>query len=187
MHLLLAAALVTVRIYNYAGVPAQDLAAAEQTANQIFAAAGIPVTWIDCSTPLRPTGRTCTEPLAQSGEFVLRLASSSGRVEKGHVALGSSLIDKDAATGVLITLEPHLIWTAATQADADPAEVFGRAIAHEVGHLLLGMPRHAGSGLMRAIWSQEELRQNRRADWLFSADEIAVMHRTLARALRAER
>ena len=73
----------------------------------------------------------------------------------------------------------------ASQADASPSLVLGRAIAHELGHLLIGTPRHSSRGLMRALWSQEELRGDRAADWRFSADESALMKRTLAKAISA--
>ena len=37
-----------------------------------------------------------------------------------------------------------------------PARVLGRAVAHEIGHYLLG-PSHSGHGLMRAVHSLDEL------------------------------
>ena len=86
---------------------------------------------------------------------------------------------------MLITIDPRLVDVVASQADASPSVVLGRAIAHELGHLLIGTPRHSSRGLMRALWSQEELRGDRAGDWRFSADESALMKRTLAKAIRA--
>jgi hypothetical protein len=53
----------------------------------------------------------------------------------------------------------------------DAPELLGRAIAHEIGHLLLRAPGHAQSGLMRPLWTDEELSQNRPGDWTFSEAE----------------
>ncbi len=51
------------------------------------------------------------------------------------------------------------------------SRLLGRAIAHEVGHLLLPGGRHSPSGLMRAPWVYEELMENRREDWVFSPQD----------------
>jgi hypothetical protein len=73
----------------------------------------------------------------------------------------------------------------AAEANADPAAILGRAIAHELGHLLIGTPVHSPHGLMRALWSQTELRRNRSDDWVFSADQADLMRRSAARSARA--
>ena len=51
---------------------------------------------------------------------------------------------------------------------ADVATLLGRAIAHELGHLLLGTPQHGRFGVMRAIWSSQMVRNSRPAEWRFS-------------------
>ena len=73
----------------------------------------------------------------------------------------------------------------ASHASTDFSAVLGRAIAHEVGHVLIGSSSHARSGLMRALWSQKELRENNPADWLFSPREISAMRHGLAIRNRA--
>ena len=47
----------------------------------------------------------------------------------------------------------------ARQAGVDPGMLLGRAVAHEIGHLILGTTKHAKSGLMRATWKTDELRR----------------------------
>ena len=61
----------------------------------------------------------------------------------------------------------------------------GNVISHEAGHLLIGMAGHSGGGLMRALWTQRELRRNEAADWKFSSDQAELMRRGLARGVRA--
>jgi hypothetical protein len=63
----------------------------------------------------------------------------------------------------------------ARRAGADAATVLGRAIAHEIGHLLLNSNAHPESGLMRAAWSQRELRGSAPAHWQFLEPEIQKM------------
>jgi hypothetical protein len=63
------------------------------------------------------------------------------------------------------------------------ATLLGRAIAHEIGHLLLGSAEHPRLGLMRALWSHDELRGRKPAHWGFSAREAAQMRQTRLRAV----
>jgi hypothetical protein len=53
--------------------------------------------------------------------------------------------------------------------------LLGRAIAHEIGHLLLGTASHACAGLMRARWLTGELQRDWPLDWVLSVPEGARM------------
>ena len=184
-HALVLAAIVMIRTYNYAQLPADELARARDTAARTFAKAGITLQWVDCWVPQTPIGgaASCTEPLREGSEFVLRLMPSSERrirnASRG-IALGSSLIDHDARSGALMSVDPTLVSALAHTAGTDFATLLGRAIAHEAGHLLLGHVRHSRNGLMRALWSQDELRGVRPADWSFTRAEAAEMRQGLA-------
>ena len=181
---LLAAALLTIRIYNYAGVPPAELAAARANADRIFQDAGMSLNWVNCRVPNSMEGDACSGPLHDGAEFVLRLQTASAQSIPSRVSLGSSLIDTRSGGGVLMTIDPRLVGAVAAQAEADPSLVLGRAIAHELGHLLIGTTRHSTHGLMRALWSQRELRGNMAADWRFSADQAELMRWALAKSHR---
>ena len=184
VHQLLAAAIVTIRIYNYAAVPSERIDAARAAADGIFQDAAISLQWIDCRVPGVVAGTACFGPLAET-EFVLRLLESFDPNTSRHLALGSSLLDTDARSGVLITIDPGRTTAVAGQAGMDPSLLLGRAIAHELGHMLMGTSEHARAGLMRALWSQRELRQNHSTDWCFSSREVRDIRRGLAARIRA--
>jgi hypothetical protein len=76
---------------------------------------------------------------------------------------------------VLATIYVDRVMLLAVLTGADAATLLGRAIAHEMGHLLLATNAHATHGLMRAVWSGEELRSERGSDWIFTKEEIAVI------------
>jgi len=65
----------------------------------------------------------------------------------------------------------------AHEAGTDSRVLLGRAIAHELGHLLLATTTHGPVGLMRAYWSQEEVRRGQPRDWSFAPTELAAMRR----------
>jgi hypothetical protein len=200
-HALLLAAMVVIRSYNYAQVPSDELAQARATADRTFQQAGISLQWIDCWVPEdrpssivdRPSSivdrpSKCTEPLRDGSDFVLRLMAPvvAEASESLHtVSMGSSLIDHSSGIGALTTVDPERVMSIARGAGTDYSTLLGRAIAHEIGHLLLGHSRHSQSGLMRAIWTQEEIRSIRPAGWRFSTAEAAQMRQGLAARARA--
>ena len=97
------------------------------------------------------------------------------------VPMGSSLVGAGAAgMPVFSTVHPDRVTVVADAARVDRRVVLGRAIAHEIGHLLLNTSRHADHGLMRAIWSPRELRRNVDADWKFLNQESETMVAALA-------
>jgi hypothetical protein len=177
MMTLISALQIVVRLYDVAGVSPVDLHQATRTSDAIFAKAGIEAMWREC-------GAGCdTAPAA--AEVLVRIARGGSR--SGPEPLGYSLVDGAARGGVLATLYADRIRELAARVGIDDGVLLGRAMAHEIGHMLLGTSAHARSGLMRAQWSARELEDDRAIDWLFSNGEASTMRRTiLARSHDAE-
>ena len=183
-------AVVTVRTYDYTQMPDGVLARARETTNAIFEGAGISIHWIDCRVPTRD-GAACTETFQPGRQLMLRLVESpiddvrQGARAARTLPLGNSLLDHEARRGVLMTVDASPIRAIAEQASTEVSTVLGRAIAHEIGHLLLGTSDHPSQGLMRARWLQDELRGVRPARWTFSRHESAQMRLGLSVMARA--
>jgi hypothetical protein len=97
-----------------------------------------------------------------------------GQPSKVGDPLGAAVIDVGYAS--LFATE---VGKQAGQFGVTPATLMGYAMAHEIGHLLLG-EKHAASGLMRAVWSKEEYR-NMAQRWLgFSETERRALYEALA-------
>ena len=58
-------------------------------------------------------------------------------------------------------------------------DLLGRAMVHEIGHMLIGTPAHSRFGLMRAVWASSELRRGMPLDWVFSPKEGSELRRRL--------
>jgi len=174
---------ITIRTYNYARVDTELLASARVAAGQPLERAGISLQWVECRVPQGVTGAPCTEPLRER-DLMLRLTEQNSeipvRMGRRVVSLGSSMLDREHRSGVLMTIDLLPVRTIAQQTAASLFTLLGRAIAHEIGHLLLGTSEHPRTGLMRARWSHDELRGARPASWEFSAREAADMRRGLA-------
>ena len=164
-----------------------DSVDAMRTARRIASAAlehvDIQVAWVECGLPAAPgqtAADTCSQPL-RSNELVVRVVSG-GAVDGGRHgdALGFAFVDVHAGGGSLATVYANRVENMAQLSGVDAAELLGRAMAHEIGHLLLGTNQHARHGLMRASWSGADLRRGRGAHWLFAGKEGEVMRRRIA-------
>ena len=174
-----ARAAVAIRTYDYAAVSTEQLAAARLEAARIFERAGISLEWIECRVPGRMDGAACTEPLLVGRDLMLRLVDRQPARGERIVALGESMLDREHRSGVLMTIDVFPVRAIAEQAFTAVPTLLGRAIAHEIGHLLLGSAAHPPSGLMRALWSRDELRGLKPAHWGFSAREAAQMRQAV--------
>jgi hypothetical protein len=82
-------------------------------------------------------------------------------------------------TGVLATVYVDRVLDLARHLDIDHRTLLGRTIAHEIGHLLLATNTHGTSGLMREVWSPEELLASRSDDWILHPFEVAAIRQRL--------
>jgi hypothetical protein len=167
---------LTVRTFNNYGVSADDLLVARTHADAIFRDADINLTWVDCwfrdKEPANAS-RQCHQPLA-SNEITLRLHATNP-AETRFVSMGFSLVSVEDGAPFLSTVFVDRVVLVAKSANTDFRMLLGRAIAHEIGHLLLNTNVHAERGLMRADWSRGELRNNQDADWTFRRGESVTM------------
>ena len=177
---------VIVRLFNNFGVPQDSLTMALNEARVVFLDADVEIVWRDCSQGPDPLSASCRDVPA-SNEVLLRLvASPTPLLSPQSVSLGSSLVDLEGARGVLATVFPDRVRLVARVAAVDERRVLGHVIAHEIGHLLLGVGTHAERGLMRGFWSRRSLQQPIAADWRFSEGESASMRSGLLARLLTE-
>ncbi len=161
-----------VRIYDSTGVTPQERARALTRAGEILARVEIDTAWLECPAHGTGTWRSACDAPPVAGELVVRLVHASPLADRTHPrALGYSLLDVHSGQGTLATVFINRIAALSQKAHIDRTVVLGRAIAHEIGHLLLGSNAHGGSGLMREIWTFDEVRRDRAEDWQFTRTE----------------
>lgn len=173
---------LAIRTYNNYGVAADDLRAARMHVDGIFRDAGIVLSWLDCWYRDKEPAETpaqCRQPLG-ANELTLRLQAPNPRSGTRYVSMGFSLVNLGEGVPFLATVYVDLVASISRSATIDFRLLLGRAIAHEIGHLLLDTSRHTDHGLMRAGWSRAELQKNNAADWAFRDTEIATMQRAAA-------
>jgi len=160
---------LAVRIYDAYGVSTESLARARTTVDRILKDAGVTVEWPRCPCPT-PLGR---------GELVVRILPASPVIEPG--SLGFSYVDVGRRAGTLATVFADRIHALAVIAAVDEDELLGRAMAHELVHLLLGTRDHQHRGLMRGQWTASDLSRQGPLDWLLLPAELTSIRRSVAR------
>jgi hypothetical protein len=93
------------------------------------------------------------------------------RINQAPIWIDFSAIDKTLASltmGQLLSMLGHQGLSA-----EDMGRAFGRVLAHEIGHVLLGMPNHRPDGLMRSTFEAAEL--VRRVRWQYRLSEGDVV------------
>jgi hypothetical protein len=164
-------------VYDSAGVTPRDRTAALKTAGAILSRADLDATWIVCTPARDGKPQPGCDAAPASHELVVRLTYSSPTSEDGNSrAFGYTLIDSSSSTGTLSTVFVDRVDWLASTGKAARADVLGRAIAHEIGHQILGSNDHSGRGLMRETWTAEEITRNRPEDWQFSSAQRAALH-----------
>ena len=171
---------VRVLVYNYTNLPAAELRIAKERAGRILTEAGIEVFWIDkgsenADNPSQPGGSI---DLDQVNYFV-RILPKSREVLKTS-ALGEALPCKKEMGGCYANLFLNRVQERAEFGRIGIEEVLGHAIAHELGHLLMGFNSHYSNGIMRAQWGPEELKQAARGDLLFTPEQVQRIYRNIA-------
>ena len=160
---------LVVRIYDNTGVTATERSRAITRADSILDRADVDVEWLDC--PSRKSGKAAAacDTAPSRGELVIRLVNAPASDSYGakRQALGYSLIDSATGVGTMATVFVDRVSRLAHNARADRSTILGRAIAHEIGHLILASNAHADSGIMRETWTAQQLTSSRPEDWLF--------------------
>jgi hypothetical protein len=170
-----AAVPIIVRVYVGYSVTSGTLATASTAAADVFDAAGVVATWRVCG--MGAASAVCSE-VPGPREVSVRLVGAGPQAAPG--SLGFAFVDVEQHAGSLATIFMDRVERLARMSGIEQGTLLGRAMAHEVSHLLLGTSRHAETGLMRAVWSEGELRRDRRSDWRLSKQDSEQLRQAAA-------
>jgi hypothetical protein len=187
MAVLPLALLVTIRLYDSSGMPAADLQAAMLTANAALRTGQVAAAWVVCPPPgaaPAPNSSGCTG-LPHESDLLVRIVRAPDAFISADT-LGFAAVDTTAGRGSLATVFADRIVRLAARSRIDAATLVGYAIAHEIGHLLLGTDAHAPRGLMRAAWTLPEMTRRLPTDWRFSRSDAAQLVGAAERSERAQ-
>ena len=136
---------IVIHLTNIAGVPATVMRDAQQQVIEMFRDAGVDVRW---------SADGCSRRDAGAVRLTL-LPYETGALQRDHRAiLGAAMPSSDGIGTAWVFY--NRVEREADRHGVAIAPVLASAIAHEIGHLLQGMPAHSQRGLMRAAWSHAD-------------------------------
>jgi hypothetical protein len=169
---------ITVRVYNYTQAPPTTLARAEREAGRIFGDAGLKVLWLDCMPGSSTQQDPCQEAI-ETADIRLRILLAPVRNNLQDSVFGFAI----APALATVYYESALGFAKYDQAEFEAPIVLGCAIAHEIGHLLLGPNRHSVSGIMRARWDRRNIREELQGAMLFTPQQARLMQAEMQRRI----
>jgi hypothetical protein len=163
---------LTVRVYRTASVPLALTERALAEAGAVLRSGIVDVTWRNC-TGLHSSPACAVPPGPAELLLVVRRRAPC---QDPPATLGEALVARARdGRGVLATVYVECVEWLATAGRTDVAVLFGRVVAHELGHLMMRTSAHARRGLMRPNWTPDEVRRNLATDWAFTASDVAEM------------
>jgi len=170
---------IRIRVDDYAHVSPEILNGAQREAARILAKAGLRAEWLDCSLKNESAADPCSEPL-QPTEIVLRLISEAKNNKYQDSVFGFAVVPLVASAYVNYAVR---------SAQRDNAEfeipvILGSVIAHEIGHLLLGLNSHSESGIMQKQWERHQIRQALTGNLLFTIEQGRSMQAEIRKRAR---
>jgi hypothetical protein len=151
---------LTLRVYNYAHLDSGLLTSAEKIATSILKNAAEATVWVECPLSSADFERYpgCQQEM-QTTDFVIRLltASMASKAPVSNEPLGFAQHCPDSERGCVANIFYTKVDELTSLKGGGSARILGHAMAHELGHLLLGENAHSRSGVMRGVWSREDL------------------------------
>lgn len=167
-----------VSIFNSSPISPATIGRAESEAGRVLRDAGVEVIWLDC---FQDAQHKAPPGLCSEASFPSHLHLGILRVSRGLKAstLGISF-SAENGHGCYADLFYEPIQQLQEETHASSSVILGHAMAHELGHLLLGTNSHSPSGLMRAHWTQEDLDKASKGNLRFSREQSLRITNLLA-------
>jgi len=175
-----AALTVIIHVTDNAKLSLPELAGAQAHATAAYRAAGFDIVW--SSAPWKPQ----VGPRADLQSIDVRLviiAPDMGEKTRREEHLGDSVLGiaisgaSEARGRVAYVFYDRIVHVAMAH-QAPVARGLGHVMAHEVGHVLMGVNGHAGEGLMRANWNPRQDRPQ-----TFTRNQVRQIRRRFMAAL----
>ncbi len=188
-----------IHVRNYAEPGAKELAEAELFAAGVFRQAGIATRWVEdgdasdastLSSAVENLNNHCNIYVAIQSQMMtdrltvpnnaMGLAPGSGPDRKLVYVFYDRA--KDLARRQVADKVRGLV-----AVRAGISQILGEMIAHEIGHVLLNLPSHTDTGIMRGYWDLKDLQLVAYGSLLFTEQQAEVIQVEVARRSRGQR
>ena len=163
---------IRVHVDNYSQASPTTLSGAEREAGRILGEAGLRIVWLNClvgSSPSVPHN-PCQGPL-EPADIVLRIIPEPAKNTFQDSVFGFAVVPLVASVYYDYAVRSAKI----DAADFEVPILLGCVVAHEIGHLLLGMNSHSGSGIMQRRWERKQIRQAMTGTLRFTPEQAKLI------------
>lgn len=186
---------VTIHVYNYAGVDSRTLADTEKVTKEVFRKSGVEIRWVAALGPSEESLDDHVDSVASSlSNIQLSILSRvmSDRLQLAGKVMGVTPGDGGDGQHIYVLYHNVEVFSQSAQARffGDPkylgvtrASILGHVIAHEMGHALLNTDKHTDTGIMRAIWDMDDLFDGGRGRLVFTSNQTEVIRTEVARRM----
>ena len=165
-----------VSLFNSSPFSPSTIERAEGEAGRVLRDVGVEIIWLNC--PEDAQHEASLGPCAEASfpsHLHLRILRVSRGLKVSTVGISFSAED---GQGCYADLFYAPIQQLQEETHTSPSVILGHAMAHELGHLLLGTNSHSPSGLMRAHWTREDLTKASKGNLRFSLEQsLRIMNR----------
>jgi hypothetical protein len=142
---------------NEAAVPAAILKRSQDEVARIFSDVGLGVKWTETGPRFTVQMTTRSPEYSGAEPTVMGVASRT-------------------PTGATAQIFFNQVQTFAVRSHVDVGRLLAYVIAHEIGHLLLPQMRHSLTGLMKADWDSDLVREAATGSLTFTGSQIKRLH-----------
>jgi hypothetical protein len=161
-------------VINAARVDESTLTGALKRVALIFRDAGIRLTWLNCPGTAIPSAACAGGFGDEPDVLVLRIVGYPAGESVSPNALGFAVAHRGDSKYASV-FRGRVLAMVGRGGPCSEAELLGHAMAHELGHLLLGTSAHSRYGLMAARWRATDLDRAAVGGLLFSPAVAAIM------------
>jgi hypothetical protein len=176
---------VAISVFNEAGISPTILKQAEEVASRVFEESGIHVEWVNCSPAEEALGHEAACPEAAFPDH-LHVHIVRRSLNMKDSVLGVSFLSPEGS-GCQADVFYEGIERIYRESLVHTTVILGHVMAHEIGHLLLGINSHSVRGIMRAHWDKEDLTRAEACTLLFAESQSRRMAQRLRTAMAREK
>ena len=179
---------IVLQVPDDGDVPLHIVALAKPEVERIYRDAGVTVTWSDAATRQEsPLDSLSSPPPSRGFGLVILSRKITDQLTVATDALGGAPGEPDRRRRMAYVFYHRVERIARTHLhtatwresyDIDTVILLAHAMTHEIGHLLLSSG-HSATGLMRADWNADDLRDAVRGDLNFTPEQVEEIRNKL--------
>jgi hypothetical protein len=187
---------VTIHFQNCAGVDEKALAEAGKVVTEIFRKAGVESRWDDGTliSETRPES-----PIAKIAQGLSQLSNIWVNIYPRSMAEGFGLpsnvmgfapgTERNRTVVDVFYNRVEAVYQKQTKArlrgvNATMTQILAHVIAHEIGHVLLNIPSHSATGIMRGDWDLKDLSDAAYGYLVFTPQQAEVIRSDVIRRVK---